>query len=756
MSTTWDAKHWNPEKVFETLCIRLMKENASLQLRQFLFRADVSKQFIYILQSGAKQNSHHAGKKVVQRWLLRQQAFSKMNSSSEEIWQTLEAILDEVSSTPSFQEARHEFDHSLAQNEYSYADSGDNWNKEDFLSPPSSDDSFFKNKTPIPSKRFKKSSITQQVSRRIHEFEKETSHRKRNDFQKAHDIILGLLRSSPLTLWIDITIFQEYLDKQLPEYVKKGILDLQPIWDNLSSIPNIQESALEIFFDELSRQSFPWPVKLPPALRLPPSEMEIQLAIAKMVTMLASSPLKQWINPKKYEQYLQKKLMKSYNKGIIKLGPMYRVLCKNPQVDPQEVKKFILKLSENVFPWDFELPEEVKPSPPQSPSSPPERTLSKNDDGIRTETFKPIKPPSSPSSQKRQPTSQMRSLKQNSQRQPTSQMRSLKQSSQKIPNLQTNFSWQLDELQDVLDLSEQTVLPLPPTYEEKVEEGVEHIIETLKRTPLIMWLNPVTFREHLEKRLPQVIQEDDLPLEFLCDILSKIPTVEEDIIELFLEELLKQDFSWKLKLPKKYQSNKKLGKALRQANERFAQRIFITVQQKRQSPQTQRQTTSSSKTAPKTKPSSKSAPKTKPSSKSAPKETNKTPQENEASQASFLAKFHVKELLENISPLRAVLFILLILTLGGFFWSNFHSNAPTGKPIYFKGLAQSLPIKGAFAEGETVSIILKENWQNSLSKIELADKILRYNHLFNRRNFRYVRVYSGHHLVLKLDLKWSF
>ncbi len=79
-------------------------------------------------------------------------------------------------------------------------------------------------------------------------------------------IIVGVVASSPLAMWVNIESFQRLLDRRLPEYIKAGILDLEPIWDNLSRIPGVSTEILEHVCIELSRQELPWKLCLPHSL----------------------------------------------------------------------------------------------------------------------------------------------------------------------------------------------------------------------------------------------------------------------------------------------------------------------------------------------------------------------------------------------------------------------------------------------------------------------------------------------------------
>lgn len=84
--------------------------------------------------------------------------------------------------------------------------------------------------------------------------------------QEGVDLILGVLLSSPLALWINAGSFRQYMERRFPEYCTAEIVDLQPLWDNLNSIPGAQRAAVVGFFEELLRQRLPWHVCLPKAL----------------------------------------------------------------------------------------------------------------------------------------------------------------------------------------------------------------------------------------------------------------------------------------------------------------------------------------------------------------------------------------------------------------------------------------------------------------------------------------------------------
>jgi len=50
--------------------------------------------------------------------------------------------------------------------------------------------------------------------------------------------------------------------------------------------------------------------------------------------------------------------------------------------------------------------------------------------------------------------------------------------------------------------------------EERLTQGVDVIIGVLTSSPLMMWINPSSFQEHLLRTLPEVLKADELSLEF--------------------------------------------------------------------------------------------------------------------------------------------------------------------------------------------------------------------------------------------------
>lgn len=77
------------------------------------------------------------------------------------------------------------------------------------------------------------------------------------------EVIEGVIQASPMSIWVNTESFRMYLERRLLEYVRGDVLDLEPIYDNLSRIPGSPPGVLEIVVSELTRQSMPWRVCLP-------------------------------------------------------------------------------------------------------------------------------------------------------------------------------------------------------------------------------------------------------------------------------------------------------------------------------------------------------------------------------------------------------------------------------------------------------------------------------------------------------------
>ncbi|TNE44237.1 MAG: hypothetical protein EP343_31285 [Deltaproteobacteria bacterium] len=81
--------------------------------------------------------------------------------------------------------------------------------------------------------------------------------------EQGISIIEGVILSSPMSIWVNAESFRMYLERRLMEYVRGNVLDLEPIYDNLSRIPGSPPGALEVVLSELTRQTLPWRVCLP-------------------------------------------------------------------------------------------------------------------------------------------------------------------------------------------------------------------------------------------------------------------------------------------------------------------------------------------------------------------------------------------------------------------------------------------------------------------------------------------------------------
>lgn len=100
---------------------------------------------------------------------------------------------------------------------------------------------------------------------------KQSQQSEEAEINRVVNALVGVLGSSPLSIWVNVDSFQKYISRRLPDYMIGDLVDLQPIWDNLNLIPGTQKAAVKGFFEELLRLSLPWRVCLPAALEDDPA-----------------------------------------------------------------------------------------------------------------------------------------------------------------------------------------------------------------------------------------------------------------------------------------------------------------------------------------------------------------------------------------------------------------------------------------------------------------------------------------------------
>jgi hypothetical protein len=80
-------------------------------------------------------------------------------------------------------------------------------------------------------------------------------------------------------------------------------------------------------------------------------------------------------------------------------------------------------------------------------------------------------------------------------------------------------------------------------------QTAELILGVLAASPLLVWVNPSSFSQYLERRLPEYVEGGKLQLEPIWQAISRIPGVQKAAMEVFFGELLRQEMPWPMVAP---------------------------------------------------------------------------------------------------------------------------------------------------------------------------------------------------------------
>ncbi|MCB9641938.1 MAG: hypothetical protein H6728_02580 [Myxococcales bacterium] len=332
-----------------------------------------------------------------------------------------------------------------------------------------------------------------------------TSRRTRSPYFDATDVILGLLQSSPLVMWVNPESFSKYLERRLPEYVKDGVLDLEPIWQSISRIPGVQKQAMDTFFVEIQRQPLPWPVRAPHVMggstRVAIDEDKLQRGIDQMVTLMESSTLKSSLPPERYRRYLERRLPEMIDIDGIDLTPLETALGKSLNCDPESLDAYFRRLRRFALPWPIKAAAPTKPNNAYGTSA-----------DLRT----------TPPQQKLRQTPQTGIPRASSEVMPLSRTQANLQVAQKRANAAA-----LKQTTDIL-------------------------VRLMESSPLSVYLRADNFQRYLQRWLPEYTSEGFLETQPIWEHLSRIPSLKPNILLSFFNELLRQELPFPIQPPKDF------------------------------------------------------------------------------------------------------------------------------------------------------------------------------------------------------------
>lgn len=343
-----------------------------------------------------------------------------------------------------------------------------------------------------------------------------TTRRGRSPYFDAADVILGLLRSSPLAMWVNPESFSKYLERRLPEYVQDGVLDLEPIWQSITRIPGIQRQAMETFFSELSRQPLPWPTRSPHALggatRVAIDEDKLQRGIDQMVALMESSTLKQSLSPDKFRRYLERRLPEMIDVQGIDLQPLETTLRKSLNCEAEALDAYLRRLHRFSLPWP------IKDITPAAPTS-----SYKTSTSLRPlHTPPPLRetPPAHTSTRRTTPPT-------SNPPQPTSPTQANLRTAQK-----RNQQAALQQTSDTL-------------------------VRLMQASPLSVFLRSDNFQRYLQRWLPEYTANGSLETQPIWKHLEQIPSVDTSALIAFFNEVLRQEFPFPVLPPEDFDNIKR-------------------------------------------------------------------------------------------------------------------------------------------------------------------------------------------------------
>ncbi|MBK05727.1 MAG: hypothetical protein CL920_00725 [Deltaproteobacteria bacterium] len=773
------ALSWRADEVFKKLSARLVREEATGKIRQYIFQADVSKKFLGALKQGALEASPEDGKELVRLWLFRQRSLENQNLPAERLWSFLEPLLDQAIEgggerprhripskrppTGSFRAIRkdeHQADRRPPTGSFRAIPSGDripprrpptgsfrairkDEHQADRRPPTGSfrtirrDDAGAKHTAPMGSRVGRveneeggisvaeRLQAARETLARAEKTKKQTASLPRiksapkkqtpapkrvnieiddsstDPIERSMSMILGMLAASPLMIWINFESFQLYLERRLPEYLEGDVLDLQPIWENLSLIPSVQADALESFFEELLRQDFPYKLRPPRALVDDTLSAEsVASERERMINILRGSSLVRWVDPRKFEGFLKKKLLSYIKDNTLKLEPVRKLLLKNPKIPKESVDQYFLQLYDESWLWKIELPAHL---------------------------IQIVKPTQTKSEE------------------------SLEQ-----------MMWQLDStVEDMFDVLNGDAKP--SKSHQSIDETIEVIMGLLSSSPLLMWVNPDTFQKHLQRTLPNALDGDLLDLEPVWELLSKVPSMQQDAVHAFFSEL-KRSLPWRLKMPVGLQKKTTHGIHIETQNR-------PNILKRDAQPATRKRPTKPI-TAPQSEPQQASIGKMKlikagtplPATKQAtPKPTPSTKAESakearpKASPKKQAAPPSADWLEVLKSPRAILLVVVLVFAAGYFLYASFSGPAAPalGAAVTVDGL-KTFPADKIYRQKDTMSLRLKSSWKKDFDRSKLVDKIFELRGTFRDEKVRYVRILRPDGMLyFHVDLEWS-
>ena len=80
-------------------------------------------------------------------------------------------------------------------------------------------------------------------------------------------------------------------------------------------------------------------------------------------------------------------------------------------------------------------------------------------------------------------------------------------------------------------------------------QTAELILGVLAASPLLVWVNPSSFSQYIERRLPEYVEGGKLQLEPIWQAISRIPGVQKAAMEVFFGELMRQEMPWPMVAP---------------------------------------------------------------------------------------------------------------------------------------------------------------------------------------------------------------
>ncbi len=187
--------------------------------------------------------------------------------------------------------------------------------------------------------------------------------------------ILSLLKESPLSEWIDLTSFELYLHRRLPQFATEKSVNLWPIQRAMHAIPGVEQEEAAHFFEQLQKEELPLKIAFVPMSweELKQSEERVKQSsqanleethssssvldvkdplyeqrkndiIAQILKILTTSSLFQNVHLQNFFDFLQKNIDKCWKNETFDFTPIKKYLYQFPELPSRDINHFIQQL----------------------------------------------------------------------------------------------------------------------------------------------------------------------------------------------------------------------------------------------------------------------------------------------------------------------------------------------------------------------------------------------------------------------------